>query len=145
MTETASLVIKVDSRGAKSATGDLDKLTAAGDRSERAAALGLAVLFAVGAAGHVMAPTLPWMLRTTPGFLLATAVLISVLGSAMIPYAIRSVGATVTGIMGVLEPVTSVILGVLILSEPIGLRNAIGATLVLSAAVMQELKKEEEL
>lgn len=77
-------------------------------------------------------------------YLLATAVLISVLGSAMIPYAIRSVGATVTGIMGVLEPVTSVILGVLILSEPFGVRNAIGATLVLSAAVMLGLEKEPE-
>ena len=42
---------------------------------ERAAALGLAVLYAVGAAGHAMAPTLPWMLRMTPGFLLATAAL----------------------------------------------------------------------
>ncbi|MDD3441105.1 MAG: carotenoid biosynthesis protein [Opitutae bacterium] len=49
---------------------------------ERAAALGLAVLYAVGAAGHVMAPTLPWMLRMTPGFLLATAVLATVPSAA---------------------------------------------------------------
>lgn len=37
MTETASLIIKVDSRGAKSASADLDKLTQAGSKSERAA------------------------------------------------------------------------------------------------------------
>lgn len=35
--ETASLIIKVDSRGAKSASSDLDKLTTAGAKSERAA------------------------------------------------------------------------------------------------------------
>jgi len=75
-------------------------------------------------------------------YLVATAVLISVLGSAMIPYAVASVGATVTGIMGVLEPVTSVLLGVLILEEPFGLRNAIGAGLVLSATVLIGLEKE---
>lgn len=37
MAETAALIIKVDSRGAKSATAELDKLTTAGGRSERAA------------------------------------------------------------------------------------------------------------
>jgi tape measure domain-containing protein len=37
MTEVAGLIIKVDSQGAKIATGDLDRLTAAGGRSERAA------------------------------------------------------------------------------------------------------------
>lgn len=35
MTETASLVIKVDSRGAKSASADLDKLTESAGRTER--------------------------------------------------------------------------------------------------------------
>ncbi|NLA68321.1 MAG: tape measure protein [Gammaproteobacteria bacterium] len=55
MTETASLVIKVDSRGAKSATGDLDKLTAAGDRSERAAnKLGKAWGVAIGVIGSAV-------------------------------------------------------------------------------------------
>ncbi len=41
----------------------------------RATAFVLAVLFAVGAAGHVVAQTLPWMLALTPGFLLLTGVL----------------------------------------------------------------------
>lgn len=43
----------------------------------RAAVFVLAVLFAVGAAGHVGAHTLPWMLALTPGFLLATGGLVA--------------------------------------------------------------------
>ncbi len=39
----------------------------------RATAFVLAVLFAVGAAGHAVAHTLPWMLVLTPGFLLMTS------------------------------------------------------------------------
>ncbi len=44
----------------------------------RAVAFVLAVLFAVGAAGHVVAQTLPWMLVLTPGFLLLTSVAVAV-------------------------------------------------------------------
>lgn len=44
----------------------------------RATAFVLAVLFAVGAAGHVVAHTLPWMLVLTPGFLLLTSVAVAV-------------------------------------------------------------------
>ena len=43
----------------------------------RATAFVLAVLFAVGAAGHVVAHTLPWMLALTPGFLLLTSVAVA--------------------------------------------------------------------
>ena len=44
----------------------------------RSAAFVLAVLFAVGVAGHVASPTLPWMLVLTPGFLLLTGILVAV-------------------------------------------------------------------
>lgn len=44
----------------------------------RATAFMLAVLFAVGTAGHVAAHTLPWMLALTPGFLLLTSVAVAV-------------------------------------------------------------------
>lgn len=43
----------------------------------RATVFVLAVLFAVGAAGHVVAHTLPWMLALTPGFLLLTSVAVA--------------------------------------------------------------------
>ncbi len=74
-------------------------------------------------------------------YLAATALLISVLGNTMIPVAVRNVGATVTGIAGILEPVTSVLMGVLLLGEPFGLRGAAGALCVLTATVLLGLEK----
>ncbi|NCB42570.1 MAG: DMT family transporter [Clostridia bacterium] len=72
----------------------------------------------------------------------STAVLVSVLGSSMVPVAVKYVGSTVTAIVGILEPVTSVLLGVLFLAEPFGLRSAVGAILVLAAAVLLGLEEE---
>ena len=43
----------------------------------RAVVFVLAVLFAVGAAGHALPATLPWMLVLTPGFLLLTSVAVA--------------------------------------------------------------------
>ncbi len=76
-------------------------------------------------------------------YLIATALLISVLGNAMIPVAVRNVGATVTGIVGILEPVTSVVMGVLLLGEAFGIRSGVGALCVLSAAILLGLEKDE--
>ncbi len=77
-------------------------------------------------------------------YVTATAVLVSVLGNTMIPVAVRNVGATVTGIAGILEPVTSVLLGVILLKEPFGVRSAAGAFLVLAAAILLGLEKAPE-
>lgn len=70
------------------------------------------------------------------------AVLVSALANAMVPTAVKHVGPTVAGIFGILEPVISVMLSVLILHEPFGLRSLMGASLVLTAAVMLTLEKE---
>ncbi|HCU07482.1 MAG TPA: hypothetical protein DF480_00685 [Clostridiales bacterium] len=75
-------------------------------------------------------------------YITATAVLVSLLGNTMVPVAVRNVGATVTGIAGILEPVTSVLLGVLILREPFGFRSAVGAFCVLTATILLGLEKE---
>ncbi|MDD2295152.1 MAG: DMT family transporter [Eubacteriales bacterium] len=75
-------------------------------------------------------------------YITATAVLVSVLGNTMIPVAVRNVGATVTGIAGILEPVTSVLLGVLLLGEPFGFRSIVGAACVLTAAILLGLEKD---
>lgn len=75
-------------------------------------------------------------------WILATSVLVSLLGSSMVPTAVRHVGGTVTGIVGILEPVTSVVMGVLLLGEPFGLRGIVGAGFVLSASVLLALEKE---
>lgn len=74
----------------------------------------------------------------------STAVLVSVLGSSMIPVAVKHVGSTVTGIVGILEAVTSVVLGVILLSEPFGIRSAVGAIFVLTAAILLGLEKDSK-
>lgn len=76
-------------------------------------------------------------------WILATAFFVSVLGNAMIPAAVNHVGPTVTGIVGILEPVTSVVMGILLLGEPFGLRSMAGAAAVLGAAILLTLEKPE--
>jgi len=75
-------------------------------------------------------------------YVIIGAVLVSALANAMVPAAVRYVGPTVAGIFGILEPVISVLLSVLILREPFGLRSLLGASLVLSATAMLTLEKE---
>ncbi len=75
-------------------------------------------------------------------YVLIGVLLISVLANAMVPSAVKYVGPTVSGIFGILEPVISVILSVLILREPFGTRSLAGASLVLTAAVLLTLEKE---
>lgn len=70
------------------------------------------------------------------------AVLISAFANAMVPTAVKYIGPTVSGIFGILEPVISVVLGMIILHEPFGVRSVLGASLVLSAAAMLTLEKE---
>ena len=73
-----------------------------------------------------------------------SAVLVSVLGNSMIPVAVKHVGGTVTGIVSILEPVTAVIMGVLLLSEPFGLKGFVGAAFVLSSSVILALDRESK-
>jgi len=74
-------------------------------------------------------------------WILGTSLLISVLGNTMIPVAVNNVGPTVTGIIGILEPVVSVIMGVLLLGESFGISNIVGAILVLGAGILLALEK----
>jgi drug/metabolite transporter (DMT)-like permease len=72
----------------------------------------------------------------------AGAILISVLANAMVPTAVKYVGPTVTGILGIIEPFISVLLSMLILHEPFGIRSVFGAIFVLTAAGLLTLEKE---
>lgn len=76
-------------------------------------------------------------------YIMGTALLVSVLGNTMIPAAVNRVGPTVTGIVGILEPVASVLMGALLLGEPFGIRSMMGAMLVLGAAILLSLEKSE--
>lgn len=50
--------------------------------------------------------------------------------------AIKLIGPTMTSILGALEPLTAVVIGVWIFGEPFGLRSAAGAALVIAAVTL---------
>ena len=62
----------------------------------------------------------------------------------MIPVAVKNVGPTVTSILGMFEPISTVILGFLVLNETITARGLIGCALVISAVVLLTLESSRE-
>lgn len=71
-----------------------------------------------------------------------SVILVSVLANSMVPVAVKFVGPTVSGIFGILEPLISVLLSMIILHEPFGIKNVFGALFVLTAAGLLTLEKE---
>lgn len=72
---------------------------------------------------------------------LLLAVLPTVLSLVFIAIAIREIGSTPTAIMGALEPVTALIIGILIFGEAFSLRLAVGIVLILTAVTLIVLGK----
>jgi drug/metabolite transporter (DMT)-like permease len=50
--------------------------------------------------------------------------------------AVRRIGPTLTSIMGALQPLTAVVLGVLFLDEHLGVRTVIGIAIIMVAVMM---------
>lgn len=69
---------------------------------------------------------------------------VSVLANSFMPVAVKYVGSTVTAILGMFEPITSVILGILLLSEPCTLRSVLGCALIITAVTILTLSKDQE-
>ena len=74
-----------------------------------------------------------------------------VLGLAMIPtvlslgftsLAIQRVGATITSIVGALEPLTGVCIGLLLFGEKLTTLNAVGIAMIISSVIIIALKKD---
>lgn len=61
----------------------------------------------------------------------------------MMVYASKYIGATPTAIMGALEPLTAVLIGVFIFNEPFSLRLGIGIVLILLSVVIIVLSKAQ--
>ena len=59
--------------------------------------------------------------------------------------AVHEVGATPTAIMGALEPLTAVAIGVMVFDETLTFRLAVGILLILSAVMMIVLGKNFHL
>ena len=58
------------------------------------------------------------------------------LSLVLMVYASKYVGATPTAILGALEPLTAVLIGIFVFNEPFGLHLAIGIALILSAVII---------
>lgn len=77
-------------------------------------------------------------------FMFLMAMCVSVGANSMIPVAVKNVGPTVTSILGMFEPISTVILGFLVLNETITARGLIGCALVISAVVLLTLESSRE-
>ena len=64
------------------------------------------------------------------------AVVPATLSLVLMVYASKYVGATPTAILGALEPLTAVLIGIFVFNEAFGLRLAIGIILILSAVII---------
>ena len=64
------------------------------------------------------------------------AVVPATLSLVLMVYASKYVGATPTAILGALEPLTAVLIGIFVFNESFGLRLAIGIVLILSAVII---------
>lgn len=76
------------------------------------------------------------------GWSLFLAVLPTVISVFFTVEAIKYVGPTLTAILGALEPLTALILGIAFLGEALSLRLAVGATLVLGAVIFVILRPQ---
>lgn len=69
------------------------------------------------------------------------AVVPAIMALVMMVYAAKYLGSTPTAILGALEPMTAVLIGVFVFAEPFSLRLSIGIVLILSAVTMVVLSK----
>ena len=86
------------------------------------------LLFTGGDFSGITLSVLPWIAAT--GFLVAC------LGNSLVPEAVKRVGPTTTGILGILEPCSSVFLCAWVLGDPLPSGSALGAVMILVSAVI---------
>ena len=80
-------------------------------------------------------------------WLFLTGLMVVCIGNVMTPEAVKRIGPTVTGILGILEPITSLVCSILLLGEPLTKRSLLGGILVLVSAFLITLgdyKKGQE-
>jgi drug/metabolite transporter (DMT)-like permease len=74
---------------------------------------------------------------------LLVAFFVSFLANTFIPIGVKHAGPTITSIVGMFEPITSVILGMLILGEPVTARNIIACILILAGVLIVTIVKDK--
>ena len=70
------------------------------------------------------------------GYVLALAVVCTVVTNLMVVASVKRIGSTITSILGALEPLTAVVVGCLLLGEPFTLSVAGGLALIIPAIVI---------
>ena len=73
--------------------------------------------------------------------LLLLAFVPTVVSNISLVEAIKRIGSTLTSVLGAMEPVTAVIIGILVFSEPLTLPITIGILLIISAVSVIILKR----
>ena len=69
-------------------------------------------------------------------WLFLTGLMVVCIGNVMTPEAVKRIGPTVTAILGILEPITSLVCSILLLGEPLTPRTLLGGILVLISAFL---------
>lgn len=71
------------------------------------------------------------------------AVLVSFLANTFVTLGVKYVGPTVTSIVGMLEPITSIVMGVLFLKEPVKLRIILACVFILTGVLIVTLSRDK--
>jgi drug/metabolite transporter (DMT)-like permease len=77
-------------------------------------------------------------------FTITVAFLVGFLANTFIPISIKYSGPTVTSIVGLFEPITSIVTGILFLSEPLTIKSVIACILILLGVAIITLAKEHK-
>ena len=77
----------------------------------------------------------------TAGNLLLLAIIPTIVSNLTLIEAIKYIGATKTSVLGAMEPVTAVIVGIAVFGEPFTVAIAVGIMLIISAVTVIILKK----
>ena len=78
---------------------------------------------------------------TTAGNLLLLAIIPTIVSNLSLIEAIKYIGATQTSVLGAMEPVTAVIVGIAVFGEAFTFTIAVGIVLIISAVTIIILKK----
>lgn len=78
-------------------------------------------------------------------YTILVAFFVSFFANTFVALAVKYVGPTVTSIVGMLEPITSIVMGIFFLSEPVTLRNIIACVLILLGVLIVTLSKEKKM
>jgi drug/metabolite transporter (DMT)-like permease len=77
------------------------------------------------------------------GMMLMLAVVCSSFGFAMQPVAQRTISSETAGLMTAINPLTTAVLGAVVLHEPFGILSIIGAVLIIAAIIIHNLIAEK--